>query len=171
MQGRCALVAISLLSLQACAALNQLGTSALTGFIAAYFDTREVAPLAALDATVDGLVQVLARWSWDERTRDLFRWVDPDAWEVTVHDPVALLDTIPDPDAADLSRIAGSLDDQLFDGLLPERQVFLLLDDVLHPGLTAPEAVPLELVETRTFGSRVVFERYLVTSTARAAAL
>ena len=31
--------------------------------------------------------------------------------------------------------------------------------------------VPLELVETRTFGSRVVFERYLVTSTARAAAL
>lgn len=31
------------------------------------------------------------RWSWDERTRDLFRWVDPDAWEVTVHDPVALL--------------------------------------------------------------------------------
>nr|MDQ3385220.1 alpha-glucan family phosphorylase [Actinomycetota bacterium] len=31
------------------------------------------------------------RWSWDERTRELFRWVDPDAWEVTVHDPVALL--------------------------------------------------------------------------------
>ena len=28
------------------------------------------------------------RWSWDERTRDLFRWVDPDAWEVTGHDPV-----------------------------------------------------------------------------------
>jgi starch phosphorylase len=31
------------------------------------------------------------RWSWDERTRDLFRWVDPDAWEVTHHDPVGLL--------------------------------------------------------------------------------
>jgi starch phosphorylase len=34
------------------------------------------------------------RWSWDERTRDLFRWVDPDAWEITVHDPVALLGTV-----------------------------------------------------------------------------
>src|SRR5207245_7038533 len=31
------------------------------------------------------------RWSWDERTRDLFRWVDPDAWEVGHHDPVRLL--------------------------------------------------------------------------------
>jgi len=41
--------------LQGYSALNQLGTSALTGFIAAYFDTREVAPLAAglaLSATV-----------------------------------------------------------------------------------------------------------------------
>jgi glycogen phosphorylase len=31
------------------------------------------------------------RWSWDERTRDLFRWVDPDAWEEVGHDPVRLL--------------------------------------------------------------------------------
>jgi glycogen phosphorylase len=31
------------------------------------------------------------RWAWDERTRDLFRWVDPDAWEETRHDPVRLL--------------------------------------------------------------------------------
>jgi len=31
------------------------------------------------------------RWSWDDRTRDLFRWVDPDQWEVTGHDPVRLL--------------------------------------------------------------------------------
>src|SRR5688500_20055087 len=31
------------------------------------------------------------RWSWDERARDLFRWVDPDQWEVTGHDPVRLL--------------------------------------------------------------------------------
>jgi hypothetical protein len=42
--------------------------------------------LAGLEALAMNL-----RWSWDERTRDLFRWVDPDAWEVTVHDPVALL--------------------------------------------------------------------------------
>src|SRR6202171_5017366 len=31
------------------------------------------------------------RWSWDERTRDLFRWVDPAAWEEATHDPVRLL--------------------------------------------------------------------------------
>ena len=31
------------------------------------------------------------RWSWDEKTRDVFRWVDPDQWEVTGHDPVRLL--------------------------------------------------------------------------------
>ncbi|HET9690014.1 MAG TPA: alpha-glucan family phosphorylase [Acidimicrobiales bacterium] len=31
------------------------------------------------------------RWSWDERTRDLFRWVDPRIWELTFHDPVRLL--------------------------------------------------------------------------------
>ncbi|MBK9179240.1 MAG: alpha-glucan family phosphorylase [Acidimicrobiales bacterium] len=31
------------------------------------------------------------RWSWDESTRALFRWVDPEAWDSTVHDPVRLL--------------------------------------------------------------------------------
>src|SRR5437016_1245722 len=31
------------------------------------------------------------RWSWDSRTRDLFRWLDPDAWEQARHDPVRLL--------------------------------------------------------------------------------
>ncbi|HET6964283.1 MAG TPA: alpha-glucan family phosphorylase [Acidimicrobiales bacterium] len=31
------------------------------------------------------------RWSWDNRTRDLFRWVDPQVWELTFHDPVRLL--------------------------------------------------------------------------------
>src|SRR2546425_8911011 len=31
------------------------------------------------------------RWAWDERTRDLFRWVDPGTWEVTGHDPLRLL--------------------------------------------------------------------------------
>ncbi|MGH3437361.1 MAG: MlaE family ABC transporter permease [Sciscionella sp.] len=44
-----------IVGLQGYASLNQLGTSALTGFIAAYFDTREVAPLSAglaLSATV-----------------------------------------------------------------------------------------------------------------------
>ena len=31
------------------------------------------------------------RWSWDDRTQDLFRWVDPDAWEASGHDPIRLL--------------------------------------------------------------------------------
>ena len=34
------------------------------------------------------------RWSWDERTRDLFRWVDPDIWEHTQHDPVQVLSLV-----------------------------------------------------------------------------
>jgi starch phosphorylase len=31
------------------------------------------------------------RWSWDPRTADLFRWVDPEAWEAANHDPMAML--------------------------------------------------------------------------------
>jgi phospholipid/cholesterol/gamma-HCH transport system permease protein len=45
----------SVVGLQGYAALDQLGTSALTGFISAYFNTREIAPLVgslALAATV-----------------------------------------------------------------------------------------------------------------------
>ena len=34
------------------------------------------------------------RWSWDERTRDLFRWVDPTLWEITQHDPVQVLSLV-----------------------------------------------------------------------------
>jgi starch phosphorylase len=34
------------------------------------------------------------RWSWDDRTRDLFRWVDPQIWELTFHDPVRLLSLV-----------------------------------------------------------------------------
>ena len=31
------------------------------------------------------------RWSWDERTQDLFRWVDSEAEEATGQDAVRLL--------------------------------------------------------------------------------
>src|SRR5579875_243692 len=44
-----------------------------------------------------GPLQELAfnlRWSWDDRTRDLFRWVDPQIWEVSFHDPVRLLNLV-----------------------------------------------------------------------------
>jgi starch phosphorylase len=43
-------------------------------------------PLAPLQSLAFNL-----RWSWDERSRDLFRWVDPQIWELTFHDPVRLL--------------------------------------------------------------------------------
>jgi starch phosphorylase len=33
------------------------------------------------------------RWAWDEATRNLFRWVDPDAWDATHHDPIGVLAT------------------------------------------------------------------------------
>ncbi len=45
--------------------------------------------LAALEELAMNL-----RWSWDAQTRDLFRWVDPDAWDATVHDPVRLLGVV-----------------------------------------------------------------------------
>jgi len=35
------------------------------------------------------------RWSWDAQTRDVFKWVDPDAWDASVHDPVRLLGAVP----------------------------------------------------------------------------
>ena len=43
-------------------------------------------PLAPLHALAYNL-----RWAWDERSRDLFRWFDPDCWEASGHDPVRLL--------------------------------------------------------------------------------
>ncbi|MGH9072610.1 MAG: alpha-glucan family phosphorylase [Acidimicrobiales bacterium] len=43
-------------------------------------------PLAPLQELATNL-----RWSWDGRTRDLFRWVDPSTWEEVGHDPVRLL--------------------------------------------------------------------------------
>ena len=35
------------------------------------------------------------RWSWDAQTRDVFKWVDPDAWDASVHDPVGVLGVVP----------------------------------------------------------------------------
>ena len=34
------------------------------------------------------------RWSWDDRARDLFRWVSPEAWEGTSGDPLKVLGSI-----------------------------------------------------------------------------
>jgi starch phosphorylase len=47
------------------------------------------------------------RWSWDERTRELFRWVDPDAWEEGHHDPVRLLGRVSRERLAELEADPG----------------------------------------------------------------
>jgi starch phosphorylase len=54
------------------------------------------------------------RWSWDNRTRDLFRWVDPQIWELTFHDPVRLLSSV---GRQRLDQLAG---DPAFMGALDE---------------------------------------------------
>jgi len=54
------------------------------------------------------------RWSWDERTRNLFRWLDPDQWEVTGHDPVRLLGLVRK------ERLEALANDQAFLGFLGE---------------------------------------------------
>src|SRR3954447_14038622 len=80
------------------------------------------------------------RWSWDERTRDLFRWVDPDAWEETLHDPVRLLGTVTH------ARLAELESDPAFATFLAEVQ------DSLHGYLERPrwfqgrQDTPLRLV-------------------------
>ena len=46
------------------------------------------------------------RWSWDDRSQQLFRWIDPQAWESTGHDPVRLLGVVP---ASRLDELAADL--------------------------------------------------------------
>ena len=46
-------------------------------------------PLAPLQELAFNL-----RWSWDDRTRDVFRWVDPYLWDRTQHDPVQVLSLV-----------------------------------------------------------------------------
>src|ERR1700681_3189736 len=64
-------------------------------------------PLAALHELAYNL-----RWSWDERTRDLFRWVDPELWESSFDDPVRLLGRV---SLGRLEKLAG---DSAFVGFL-----------------------------------------------------
>src|SRR6186997_1452142 len=54
------------------------------------------------------------RWSWDDRTRELFRWVDPTAWDTTHHDPVRLLGLVPP------ERLQALAADQSFSAYLAE---------------------------------------------------
>jgi glycogen phosphorylase len=51
------------------------------------------------------------RWSWDDRTRRLFRWVDSERWEASGHDPVAVLASVP---ASRLAELAADPDFMAF---------------------------------------------------------
>jgi starch phosphorylase len=70
------------------------------------FSVRPALPpeLSALERLAMNL-----RWSWDEPTRDLFRWVDKDAWEAMSHDPVRLLGQVPRPRLDQLAADPGFL--------------------------------------------------------------
>jgi starch phosphorylase len=35
------------------------------------------------------------RWSWDDHSQELFRWMDGEAWEASGHDPVRMLGLVP----------------------------------------------------------------------------
>ncbi len=65
---------------------------------------------ARLPETLTPLVSLALnlRWSWDQETRDLFRWVDPDVWEATRRDPVAVIG------AVDPTRLQALTDDPGF---------------------------------------------------------
>src|ERR671915_2550534 len=54
---------------------------------------RSFAVRAALPEPLGGLMSIAMnlRWSWHPRAVDLFRWIDPDGWESSGHDPVRLL--------------------------------------------------------------------------------
>ncbi len=57
---------------------------------------RSFAVRAALPEPL-GVLHTIAmnlRWTWDPRAVDLFRWIDPDAWERAGHDPVQMLGMI-----------------------------------------------------------------------------
>jgi glycogen phosphorylase len=56
------------------------------------FRVRPVLP-AALEPLSDLAGNL--HWAWDHGTQELFRWIDPDAWEVVGGNPVELLGRIP----------------------------------------------------------------------------
>jgi glycogen phosphorylase len=69
-----------------------------------------------LPASLAGLQTIATnlRWSWDDRARRLFRWVDADLWETTDHDPVRLLSEVSPARLGELSN------DPSFMGFLDE---------------------------------------------------
>ena len=68
------------------------------------FTVRPVLP-AELSALEDLAINL--RWAWDDQTRDLFRWVDPDLWDASIHDPVRLLGLVSHDRLTTLAADAG----------------------------------------------------------------
>src|SRR5581483_8791461 len=71
-------------------------------------------PLQPLLEVVNNL-----RWSWNQRSQELFRWIDPQQWEASGHDPVRLLGLVP------ASRLEELSFDPAFLGYLAEIQLEL----------------------------------------------
>ncbi|HEX2054511.1 MAG TPA: alpha-glucan family phosphorylase [Actinomycetota bacterium] len=55
------------------------------------------------------------RWSWDDRARELFRWVSPEAWEKTSGDPL---------------KVLGSVSRRRFEDLMNDRSFMEFMRDV-----------------------------------------
>jgi len=60
---------------------------AVASFIVQPRVPEELAPLVQIAHNL--------RWAWDQRSQELFRWVDPKVWESSGHDPVRLLGLVP----------------------------------------------------------------------------
>ena len=83
--------------------------------------TQLPAELAPLGELANNL-----RWSWDDRARRLFRWVEPQLWEQVRRDPVRLLASVP------VSRLEELAADPSFMAFLDE------MSDDLHRYLDSP---------------------------------
>ncbi len=88
-----------------------MGVRALFSFTVRAHLPQALAPLRDLATNL--------RWSWDVRTRDLFRWIDPDGWAAAGGDPVRLLATTTP------ARLEELANDQAFTSFLAELQADL----------------------------------------------
>jgi glycogen phosphorylase len=67
---------------------------------------RSFAVRASLPDSLTALESIAMnlRWTWVPQAIDLFRWVDPDAWERSGHDPVAMLGMVSSERFAELAE-------------------------------------------------------------------
>ena len=124
--------------------------------------------LAALEELAMNL-----RWSWDAQTRDVFKWVDPDAWDASVHDPVGVLGVVP------RERLDALVDDPGFMRFLgevrDEHQRYLDGDrwfqarERLAPASRSPTSPPSSASPRRSPSTRAASACWPATTSRRAA--